>query len=81
MSQNVYIRLASQRIDNTIVSTSEIPKLFTPGEIITCQSGFMRWVEGWHCFYTVFYYFFIISGCIALTVDWWMTRETKWLWN
>jgi len=42
MSQNVFIRLASQRIDNTIVSTSEIPKLFTPGEIITCQSGFMR---------------------------------------
>lgn len=42
MSQNVFIRLASQRIDNTIVSTSEIPQLFTPGEIITCQSGFMR---------------------------------------
>lgn len=44
MTQNVHIRLASQRIDNTIVGTSEVPRLYTPGEIITCRSGFMRWV-------------------------------------
>ncbi|PNF39909.1 Exosome complex component RRP4 [Cryptotermes secundus] len=42
MTQNVHIRLASQRIDNTIVGTSEVPRLYTPGEIITCRSGFMR---------------------------------------
>ncbi|XP_021922562.1 exosome complex component RRP4 isoform X2 [Zootermopsis nevadensis] len=42
MTQNVYIRLASQRVDNTIVAASNIPRLYTPGEIITCMSGFMR---------------------------------------
>jgi len=42
MTQKVYIRLASQRIDNTIAAASEIPRLYTPGEIITCESGYMR---------------------------------------
>ncbi|XP_069697991.1 exosome complex component RRP4 isoform X1 [Periplaneta americana] len=42
MTQNVYIRLASQRIDNTITVGSEAPRLYTPGEIVTCSTGYMR---------------------------------------
>ncbi|KAJ9576453.1 hypothetical protein L9F63_006666 [Diploptera punctata] len=41
MTHNVYIRLASQRVDNTIPVAIDPPKLYTPGEIITCASGFM----------------------------------------
>lgn len=41
MTHNVHIRLASQRVDYTIPGIAEPPQLFTPGEIITCASGFM----------------------------------------
>lgn len=43
MSTSVNIRLASERISTSLLHTGEnIPRLYTPGEIITGQVGFMR---------------------------------------
>lgn len=42
MTSNVNIRLASQRINHCVATSDEIPRLFTPGEIVTEQQGFMR---------------------------------------
>lgn len=44
MTTNVHIRLASARVNNTLLAGDQIPRLFTPGEIITGQHGFMRFV-------------------------------------
>lgn len=42
MTTNVQIRLASKRVNNTLVTGDNVPRLFTPGEVITGQLGFMR---------------------------------------
>lgn len=41
MTTNVNIRLASNRVNTTFVSDN-VPSLFTPGQVITEQFGFMR---------------------------------------
>lgn len=42
MSTNVQIRLASSRVNNVLLAGDRIPRLFTPGEVITAQQGYMR---------------------------------------
>lgn len=42
MSTNVTIRLASDRVNNALLSGDQIPRLYTPGEEITGKVGFMR---------------------------------------
>lgn len=42
MTTNVQIRLASNRVNNALVTGDNVPRLFTPGEVITGQQGFMR---------------------------------------
>lgn len=45
MTTNIDIRLASNRVSNTIpYAENAMPRLFTPGEVITSQQGFMRYV-------------------------------------
>lgn len=52
MSTNVNIRLAIDRVNMGLLSQNEnrIPRLFTPGEVVTSQQGFMKghgtYVEG-----------------------------------
>ncbi|XP_055849531.1 exosome complex component RRP4 [Episyrphus balteatus] len=52
MSTNVNIRLAMDRVNMALLSQNEnrIPRLFTPGEVVTAQQGFMKghgtYVEG-----------------------------------
>lgn len=52
MSTNVNIRLAIDRVNMGLLSQNEnrIPRLFTPGEVVTAQQGFMKghgtYVEG-----------------------------------
>lgn len=45
MTTNVQIRLASNRVNNTLVTGDHVPRIFTPGEVITEQLGFMRLVS------------------------------------
>lgn len=42
MASNVMIRLASDRANLSLMSGDSNPRLFTPGEVITSQQGFMR---------------------------------------
>lgn len=42
MTTNVTIRLASDRVNNSLLSDDNVPRLYTPGEEITGKSGFMR---------------------------------------
>uniref|UniRef100_A0A1Q3F074 Exosome complex component RRP4 n=1 Tax=Culex tarsalis TaxID=7177 RepID=A0A1Q3F074_CULTA len=42
MASNVIIRLASDRVNPSLLSGDSNPRLFTPGEVITSQQGFMR---------------------------------------
>lgn len=42
MTSNVIIRLASDRVNPSLLSGDSNPRLFTPGEVITSQQGFMR---------------------------------------
>lgn len=42
MSTNVQIRLARDRVDNELLSSDKTPRLYTPGEVITAQHGYMR---------------------------------------
>lgn len=42
MATNVMIRLASDRVNLSLMSGDSNPRLFTPGEVITSQQGFMR---------------------------------------
>lgn len=41
-STNVNIRLASERIDNSLPSSSTTVKLYTPGQTVSLQEGFMK---------------------------------------
>ncbi|PSN36828.1 Exosome complex component RRP4 [Blattella germanica] len=45
MTHNVHIRLAKERLDNVVFGNKnnieKLPRLYTPGEILTCASGFM----------------------------------------
>lgn len=42
MSTNVNIRLASERVNNSLEKGGHVPRLFTPGEEITGKAGYMR---------------------------------------
>lgn len=42
MSENVFIRLGADRINPNIDINDRIPPLYTPGQTVTCQPGFMR---------------------------------------
>lgn len=42
MTTNIDMRLASARVSNTLYTDDEMPRLYTPGEVITSQQGFMR---------------------------------------
>lgn len=42
MTTNIDMRLASTRIDMDLDTGSAMPRLYTPGEIITTEQGFMR---------------------------------------
>ncbi|KAK6636815.1 Exosome complex component RRP4 [Polyplax serrata] len=42
MSENVFIRLAVNRINPSIETNNQMSNLCTPGQTITCQTGFMR---------------------------------------
>lgn len=42
MTTNIDMRLASTRIDMNLDTRSAMPRLYTPGEIITNEQGFMR---------------------------------------
>lgn len=42
MATNVRIRLASDRVDNALLSGGHTPQLFTPGHIISVQGDFMK---------------------------------------
>lgn len=42
MTTSVQIRLASSRVNNVLLTGENVPRLFTPGEVITGQQGFMR---------------------------------------
>lgn len=42
MTTNIDLRLASARITTSLYEESNIPRLLTPGEVITAQQGFMR---------------------------------------
>ncbi|KAL0276290.1 UNVERIFIED_CONTAM: hypothetical protein PYX00_003889 [Menopon gallinae] len=42
MSKNVFFRLGATRSDPTIENNRHVPLIYTPGQVITCQSGFMR---------------------------------------
>lgn len=42
MTTNIDMRLASDRINTTLYTDNDMPRLYTPGEVITSQQGFMR---------------------------------------
>lgn len=48
MSENVAIRLGAFRINPNVLTNNQASNLYTPGQTITCQTGFMRLVEGVH---------------------------------
>uniref|UniRef100_A0A6M2DFS3 Exosome complex component RRP4 n=1 Tax=Xenopsylla cheopis TaxID=163159 RepID=A0A6M2DFS3_XENCH len=42
MTQSVCIKLTSERVDTSIANSDNAPRLYTPGEIISQQGGYMR---------------------------------------
>lgn len=42
MSSKIHIRLAIDRTDPNVSLNENIPKIYTPGEVIIEQAGFMR---------------------------------------
>jgi len=42
MTTNVNIRLASDRVNYSILSSNYVPTLYTPGEVITPQQSYIR---------------------------------------
>lgn len=38
----IHIRLASERVDPSVSLNEDNPRIYTPGEVITEESGFMR---------------------------------------
>lgn len=44
MTSTINIRLASNRVNNSLMTGDRIPRLFTPGEVITKQQNFMRFI-------------------------------------
>lgn len=44
MSENVVIRLAADRLNFDLAPTNNHAEIYTPGQIITHQPGFMRYV-------------------------------------
>ena len=45
MAANIDIRLARDRVVKEICSTENVPNLIIPGEVITSDVGFMRFVK------------------------------------
>lgn len=45
MSENVVIRLAAHRVNSDLGGSSGSVEIYTPGQTITCQPGFMRFVH------------------------------------
>lgn len=45
MTTNIDMRLASTRVNNTLYTDDVMPRLYTPGEVITSQQGFMRYAN------------------------------------
>lgn len=56
MSRKITIRLACDRVNTSVALHQRYPKIFTPGEIITQQNEFMRYL---------FTITFMISGMIC----------------
>lgn len=55
MSQNVLIRLASQRVNSIVTNDDNPPQLFTPGEKITQDSGYLRYeCDSKHIFHFIY---------------------------
>lgn len=42
MSGHVTIRLASERVNHCVASSNELPRFYTPGEVISGMQDFMR---------------------------------------
>lgn len=42
MTTNIDMRLASARQSTTLFTENAMPRLYTPGEVVTSQQGFMR---------------------------------------
>ncbi|XP_077287844.1 exosome complex component Rrp4 [Arctopsyche grandis] len=42
MAENIHIRLASERVNYSLPGSGEAPRIYTPGEIVSTQQGFMR---------------------------------------
>ncbi|XP_072935088.1 exosome complex component RRP4 [Epargyreus clarus] len=42
MTEHVSIRLASERVDHSVCTNDELPRFYTPGEVITGMQDFMR---------------------------------------
>ncbi|CAG9110327.1 unnamed protein product [Plutella xylostella] len=42
MTGHVSIKLASERVNHSVASTNELPRFFTPGEVISGMQDFMR---------------------------------------
>lgn len=42
MTTNIDMRLASTRVNTTLYTENVMPRLYTPGEVITSAQGFMR---------------------------------------
>lgn len=42
MTTNIDMRLASARVNTTLYADGMMPRLYTPGEVITTEQGFMR---------------------------------------
>lgn len=45
MTGHVSIRLASERVNHCVASANELPRFYTPGEVITGMQDFMRFVS------------------------------------
>lgn len=44
MTTNIDMRLASTRVNTALYTENAMPRLYTPGEVITSQQGFMRYL-------------------------------------
>lgn len=42
MTTNIDMRLASARVNTALYTENAMPRLYTPGEVVTSQQGFMR---------------------------------------
>lgn len=62
----IQIRLAADRVNTSVASFLHVPRLFTPGEIISEEKGFMRLYFVYKISFRLFIVF-VISEDMALT--------------